>query len=66
MEEIEMFQNYNDIVTVTDLMDMLHIGKNKAYELLNNGKIKSIRIGRVHKIPKIYVIQYLKNEAEDH
>jgi excisionase family DNA binding protein len=45
---------------IEELADMLHIGKNKAYELLNTEKIKSIKIGRIHKIPKINIIKYIE------
>lgn len=55
-----MFKEYPDVVTVEDLANMLHIGKNKAYELLNTEKIKSIKIGRIHKIPKINIIKYIE------
>lgn len=54
-----MFEEYPDIVSVKDLTNMLHIGKNTAYSLIHNGKIKSIRIGKVHKIPKINIINYI-------
>lgn len=58
-----MFENYKDIVNITELCEMLDIGKNKAYELINDGEIKSVRIGRVHKIPKRYVIEYIDSLA---
>ena len=48
MEQIEstMFSNYPDVVSVDELTTMLHIGKNKAYELINSNTIQSIRIGK--------------------
>ena len=63
MEQIEstMFINYPDVVKVDDLMTMLHIGRNKAYELLNSNTIQSIRIGKKHLIPKYRVIEFIKN-----
>lgn len=56
-----MFENYPDIVNINELTEMLHIGRNKAYELVNDKKIKSIRIGKTHKIPKCYIIEYIQN-----
>lgn len=56
-----MFDNYSDLVTVSELKQMLKIGSNKAYELLNNGDIKSIKIGTKHRIPKTYIIEYINN-----
>lgn len=63
MEQIEstMFINYPDVVKVDDLMTMLHIGRNKAYELLNSNTIQSIRIGKKHLIPKYRIIEFIKN-----
>ena len=54
-----MFAEYPDIVSVEDLMKMLGVGKNTAYKLINEKKIKSINIGRIHKIPKCCVIDYI-------
>ena len=55
-----LFKNYPDVVNVAQLQQMLGIGKNTAYTLLKDKKIKSIKIGRVHKIPKINVINFFK------
>jgi excisionase family DNA binding protein len=55
-----MFSNYPDIVTVAQLQKMLGVGRNTAYGLINKNMIPSIRIGSVHKIPKINVIKYIK------
>ena len=58
-----MFKDYPDIVATKQLMLMLDIGKNTAYSLLKEKKIQSIRIGRVHKIPKANVIKYLHSKC---
>lgn len=44
---------------VEDLMPILGIGRNTAYELVRSGKIRSIRIGRQLRIPKDALIEYL-------
>jgi excisionase family DNA binding protein len=56
-----MFKNYPDVVNVEQFQKMLGIGKNTAYILLKNNTVKSIRIGRVHRIPKANIIKYLKS-----
>ena len=53
-----MFEEYSDVVGVSELCDMLNIGKNTAYRLLKTGEIISLRIGRCIKIPKKYVIDF--------
>ena len=55
-----MFNLYNDVLTVKELCEALKIGRNSAYALIRSGKIKSIRIGRNIKIPKKYLIDYIR------
>ena len=50
---------YSDLITVDELCDMLAIGKNTAYNLLNTQKIKAFRIGRTWKIARQAVIDYI-------
>ncbi len=58
-----MFENYKDVVDINDLCIMLGVGKNKAYALINNGDIKSFKIGKVNKIPKAWVVEYIINNV---
>ena len=44
---------------VEDLMPILGIGRNTAYELVRSGKIRSIRIGRQLRIPRDAIQDYL-------
>lgn len=39
-----MLETYNDIMTVEDVCESLLIGKNAAYQLLNQGSIKAFRM----------------------
>ena len=45
MQELQ-FDNYPDIVTPEDIQKMLRIGRNSVYDLLKQGKIKSLRVGK--------------------
>ena len=55
-----MFEHYPDVVDVDDLCKMLGgISRKLAYRLLSDQEIRSVRIGRSYKIPKICVIEYL-------
>ena len=58
-----MLNKYNDILTVEELCEVLRIGKNTAYKLLKSGEIKSIKIGKVYKIPKKSVKKYLEQNG---
>ena len=57
-----MFTMYPDIVSVEQMCEMLNICKTQAYIMLREGLIKSKRIGRIYKIPKIYIVQYLDSD----
>ena len=54
-----MLDQYDDVITITELRDILNIGRNAAYDLLNSGEIHAFRIGRNWKIPKEAVVHYL-------
>ena len=43
---------YPDIVSTKQMQEMLHIGRNTAYKLLEGNAVSSIKIGRTHKILK--------------
>lgn len=57
-----MLSEYKDVIATKDLCDILSISKKTAYQLLQSGEIPSRRIGRVYKIRKTAVINYLKIE----
>ncbi len=54
-----MFREYPDVVTAEQVQHMLGIGRRKAYQLLRDGQLPSIRMGRLYRIPKLAVIDYL-------
>lgn len=56
-----MLDSYSDVLTVNDVMNILHIGRNKAYELLRSKVIPSIKIGKKYVIPKNLMIEFLSN-----
>lgn len=60
MKKQAMFENYPDVVDVDNLCKMLGgISRKLAYRLLSDQEIRSVRIGRSYKIPKVCVIEYL-------
>lgn len=61
-----MLEQYQDILTIEELCEILKIGRNRAYELLDTGQIKGFRLGRPWKIPKLSVEHYLKNRLESY
>lgn len=52
--------NYQELITIDELCESLNIGKNTAYSLLNSGELQgAFRIGRIWKIPKDAVSNYI-------
>ena len=44
---------------VEDLMPILGIGRNTAYELVRSGQIRSIKIRRQIRVPRDAVVEFL-------
>lgn len=60
----DRYHSFDDLpltMRVEELMPILGIGRNTAYELVHSGQIKGIRIGRNIRIPKSEMIRFLNN-----
>ena len=58
------YRSYDELpltLRVEDLMPILDIGRNTAYELVRCGTIRSIRIGKQLRIPKDALVEYLSD-----
>lgn len=67
MKKNAMFESYPDVVEVDDLRRMLGgISRRLAYRLLADQEIRSVKVGRAYKIPKVCVIEYLMGEEMCH
>ena len=56
------YRSYDELplaLRVEELMPILDIGRNSAYELVRSGTIRSVKIGRQLRIPKQAIIDYL-------
>jgi len=61
-----MFNEYEDsldLLNVEQLCEILSIGKNYAYQLLNEKEMKAFRIGRTWKVPKQAVEEYILKKS---
>lgn len=56
-----MTDNNSEILKFEEVMEYLNIGKSTLYRLLRNNEITSFKIGKVWKIPKQSVEEYVKN-----
>ena len=54
----------NDILKLDDVMKLLDVGKNTLYGLLKRGDINAFKIGKVWKIPKSSVDDYVRRQLQ--
>ena len=59
-----MFAQYPDILTVEEVCEALRMGYNAVYELLNEGKLKAYKNGRVWRIPKEALVKYVMESSK--
>ena len=58
-----MFEQYPDILTAEEVCEALRMGYNAVYELLNEGKLRAYKNGRVWRITKQALIQYVSESS---
>ena len=56
---LSMLKNEPEVLTVLEVAEILRVGKNKAYDLVRDGKISSIKIGGKIIVPKMCLVQFL-------
>jgi len=59
-----MLEAYDDILSVEEACEALKVGHNAIYTLLNSGKLKAYKNGRVWRIPKESIKQYILKNAK--
>ena len=59
-----MLTECEELLTAQEAAEVLRVGHNAIYELLKSGKLKGFRVGRVWKIPKEAVEEYIRNSAK--
>lgn len=58
------FEELPDLLTPQDLMRYLPVGRNAIYELLNQQRIKNLRIGQKFVIPRTALRDFLDGNVE--
>ncbi|MCD8117944.1 MAG: helix-turn-helix domain-containing protein [Lachnospiraceae bacterium] len=59
-----MFNNYSDVMSVSDAAEALSVGKNQIYALLGSGKLKGFRMGHTWKISKKNLEDFITEETK--
>ena len=51
------------VMSVPELARQMGIGRNAAYDIVNAGLIRSVRIGKTIRIPRTALIEFLEQRA---
>lgn len=60
-----MFSNYDDVLTVSDVAEILYVGRNTVYELLNSGELKGFRIGKTWRVTKESLVSFISERSRE-
>ena len=59
-----MYESFSEeILTVEEFAELLYIGRNTEYKILNSGEIRAFKIGKSWKIPKDAVSEYILKKS---
>ena len=56
------FESMPFVLNVIDVADTLNIGRNAAYNLVNSGQIKSVKVGNHYRIPRDSFIDFINGD----
>lgn len=54
-----MLNNTKDVLTLKELQELLHIGKNTALRLVQSGDIEGFRVGKQWRVMKESIVKYM-------
>ena len=58
-----MQTDYIDLITIDELCDLLMVGRTTAYNLLRSKELKAFKIGKVWKISKASIEEYIRQRS---
>ena len=64
MSQIELFEDYPDVMTVQQVRQTLGIGRTAVYRLLESHEIECFMIGNAYKIPKTCLIDFVRKNSK--
>ena len=64
--QTHQLENYGDVMNVNEVMEVLGIGKNSAYNLFRTGEIKAFQLSGKWKVTKQSLKNFLKKQNEQY
>ena len=59
-----MLDDYPDVLCFRQVMEITHVGRNLLLRLLNSGEIPAFKMGKLWKVYKKDLIQYLRQDQK--
>lgn len=59
-----MLDDYPDVMSFKQVMEITHVGRNLLLRLLNSGEIPAFKMGKLWKVYKKGLIQYLSQDQK--
>lgn len=53
------FRDYPDVLTTKDTREILGVSNKTLLHLIHTEQLRSIKVGRSYRIPKLYLLQFL-------
>ena len=53
------------LLSVTEVMEYTGLGRDRVYQLMRSGRVKTIKIGRYNKIHRLELEKFLDQAAEE-
>lgn len=55
-----MLREYPDVMNIEQMSQALGVSTKTGYGLLKSGKVACLKVGRAYRIPKVYLLDYMK------
>lgn len=62
--QIELFEEYPDVMTVQQVRKALGVGRTAVYRLLENHEIDCFMIGNAYKVPKTCLLEFVQRNSK--
>lgn len=64
-QTLRRLRNYPDVLTVEQVSELLSVCTKTVYAMIRRGELKKQNVGRLFRIPKSYVLEYLGVEEQN-
>lgn len=63
---LKRLKDYPDVLTVDEASELLGVCTKTVYNMIKRGELKKQNVGRLFRIPKTYIMDYLGIDTKEH